>query len=79
MSRSYRKTPITGISLAESEKQDKRLANRAFRRKSKVAIIHGDEPPFSIRSVSEVYCFAKDGKQYCRAEIVAKDPELMRK
>ncbi|MDO5058510.1 MAG: hypothetical protein Q4D82_01040 [Neisseria sp.] len=38
MSRSRRKTPIRGVTAAESEKQDKRFANRAFRRKEKMAL-----------------------------------------
>jgi hypothetical protein len=32
MSRSYRKTPIRGITTADSEKRDKQLANRRLRR-----------------------------------------------
>lgn len=32
MSRSYRRTPIFGITVAETEKQDKRRANRKWRR-----------------------------------------------
>ena len=79
MSRSYRKTPIVGWTTAESEKQDKRKANRAFRRKSRVAIASGKEPPFSIRCVSNIWSFAKDGKGYCHAETIAKYPDLMRK
>lgn len=31
MSRSYRHTPITGITTAESEKRDKQLASRRWR------------------------------------------------
>lgn len=79
MSRSYRKTPIMGWTTAVSEKQDKRKANRAFRRQTKTAIASNKEPPFSIRQVSDVWCFAKDGKGYCHAETIVKYPDLMRK
>ncbi len=32
MSRSFRKTPVFGITTVKSEKQDKRIANRVYRR-----------------------------------------------
>lgn len=35
MSRSYRKTPIFGITTAESEKEDKKLWHKSFRTKAK--------------------------------------------
>lgn len=76
MSRSYRKTPICGITTAESEKQDKRLANRLFRRNARQLLKLGKEPPFTIRVVSNVYSFEKDGKQYFSA---MKYPYLLRK
>lgn len=79
MSRSYRKTPICGYTCAESEKQDKRVANRKFRRESRVAIRKGKEPPISLKQISNVWDFAKDGKQYLRKATLAKFPDLMRK
>lgn len=36
MSRSYRKSPYCGVTTARSEKDDKRIGNRKFRRKAKV-------------------------------------------
>jgi hypothetical protein len=80
MSRSFKKHPIIGNSCAESEKKDKVRAHKKFRRKSKVKVnkidtntlLHGDfwddEPevvlPEKLEEVSNVYNFAKDGKQY---------------
>ena len=62
MSRSRRKTPVCSLTCAESEKQDKRLANRAFRRGVKLALITGQAMPV-MREVSQVYDWDKDGKQ----------------
>lgn len=76
MSRSYKKTPIYGITNAESEKQDKRIANRRFRRNARQLVKIGKEPPFNIRVVSNAYSFDKDGKQYFSA---MKYPYLLRK
>lgn len=61
MSRSRKKNPFCGIAIADSEKMDKRLANRAWRRRVRVAIQTGRVIPLQ-REVSEVYMFAKDGK-----------------
>ena len=38
MSRSRRKKPCTGITTSESEKQDKRFANRKYRRAVKIRL-----------------------------------------
>jgi hypothetical protein len=75
MSRSRRRTPITGWTTAESEKEDKRRANRAFRAAAKEAIRRSEEPPHHIRCVSEVYSWAKDGKTW----LGDRHPNLMRK
>lgn len=71
MSRSYMRTPITGHTTAVSEKQDKRLANRRLRRAAHQRLrglengVECDavEVP-TIRDVSNVYSFDKDGKQW---------------
>lgn len=76
MSRSYRKTPICGITTAISEKRDKQIANRRFRRNTRQLVKVGQEAPFHIRMVSNVYNFDKDGKQYFSA---IKYPYLLRK
>lgn len=51
MSRSRRRTPIIGITTADSEKQDKRRANRSWR----AAIRHAFSDPWTM---------AKDGKKW---------------
>ena len=76
MSRSYKKTPICGITTSESEKKDKQIANRRFRRNSHQLVKIGKEPPFRTREVSNAYDFDKDGKQYFSAQ---KYPSLLRK
>ena len=76
MSRSIKKNPVVGHTCAESEKQDKRFANRRFRKRARDAIAAGKEPPASIREVSEVWTFAKDGKHRLDAE---RFPQVRRK
>ena len=63
MSRSRRKTPKFGIA-GDSDKQDKRLANRKLRRAVRVALDHGDEVLPELREVSDVWSMSKDGKIY---------------
>jgi len=63
MSRSFKKNPITGNTKAESEKQDKRDANRKLRHANKIAVKKGDEPVLQ-RESSDVWKFSKDGKRY---------------
>lgn len=62
MSRSYRKTPVSGITCADSEKQDKRIANRRYRRRAQQAVHHEKEIFPLVREVSNVWTFDKDGK-----------------
>ncbi len=64
MSRSFRKTPIFGHTTAESEKEDKRMANRATRRAVKIALKIGKDVLPDLREKGNVYNFAKDGKSY---------------
>ena len=66
MSRSRRKTPKTGITTAETEKENKRQANRKFRRVTKVKVKKGgDELPLT-KELSNVWSFDKDGKKFLR-------------
>ncbi len=58
MSRSKKKTPVTGMTTARSEKEDKRHANRILRRVSKP----DPENAPALREVSDVWGMAKDGK-----------------
>jgi len=75
MSRSRRKTPVCSLTCAESEKQAKQMANKAFRRRVKGALATGRTMPVQ-REVSQVYSFAKDGKQWFDPE---EFPKEMRK
>ncbi len=63
MSRSYRKTPIFGNCICRSEKKDKRIANRAYRRIVRHCLKAGKELPLK-REVSNIWSFGKDGKSY---------------
>lgn len=70
MSNSRKKTPICGHTTAVSEKQDKRLANRRFRRtvRQQLGVVgvgeDADAVITDIRAVSNVWQFDKDGKQF---------------
>jgi len=63
MSRSRRKTPICGITTAESDKRDKQLGNRRYRRAANVAVGKGEDVPVYDLLVNP-YSFSKDGRQY---------------
>ncbi len=64
MARSRRNTPIVPITSSVSEKQDKRMANRALRRAVNVAIKSGKEDLPVIDDVSNPWAMDKDGKAY---------------
>jgi hypothetical protein len=69
MSRSLKRTPITGMTDADSEKNDKRIANRKLRRSTRqiLSLVGIDCDPIAlptIRDVSNVAIFAKGGKQW---------------
>lgn len=66
MSRSKKKTPKTGITHAETEKADKRNANRKFRRITKVQVKKGDNTFVNLKEISNVWLFDKDGKQFLK-------------
>jgi hypothetical protein len=65
MGKSKRKTKIFGH-CGNSEKKDKRLANRMFRRKQKAAIEVGefDKIPIDMEEVCPIWSMSKDGKEY---------------
>ena len=75
MSRSRRKTPVVGWTLAESEKGDKQKANRKLRRLAKEAVRLAKEPPIQ-RETSNIWLMDKDGKQRFDP---SEHPKLMRK
>ena len=73
MSRSKKKIPILG-NCGGSDKQDKRKANRIYRRVIKELIAKDKELP-QIREISNVWSFNKDGKRYitnCKKEWLRK-------
>lgn len=80
MSRSFRHTPVTGITTARSEKADKRQAHRnlraAERAAMETAIVEGEAIFPVLREVANVYSFEKDGKQRFDAK---SNPRMMRK
>lgn len=64
MSRSRKKVAVCGCTCKESEKKDKRIANRKFRKLTKQNILNNfDKIPWRMREISRIWDFAKDGKQ----------------
>lgn len=77
MSRSRKKNPFCGISLAKSEKSDKQIANRKNRRINKEILkTFDDSKLLSIFETSDKWIMAKDGKQMINP---LKNPECIRK
>ena len=78
MSRSKKRTPISGIAGASSEKQDKRLYNRRYRRVCEqfLRVNPAGELMPHLRGYSNPWAMAKDGKVWFDPE---KYPERMRK
>lgn len=67
MSNSKKKTPITGNTRSESEKDDKRRANRKMRRKMRCTNIDLSDCDLLTpikEEYSDAWSFAKDGKRY---------------
>lgn len=66
MTRSRKKTPIVGVSTAESEKSDKLLAHRRERKKVRDVLRVEAEPDIlpHTHEVSDPWVMAKDGKIY---------------
>jgi hypothetical protein len=78
MARSYKKTPVVSYNSSESEKQDKRFANRRLRRSvnlklAQVETIDFDEDLMfpEVREVSDIWNFDKDGKHYFSIEVAS--------
>lgn len=69
MGKSYRKSKICGWTTAKSEKQDKRFHNRKMRKRVHDQLSKEDfDTPFPVDDeVSDVWNFAKDGKQYWKS------------
>lgn len=78
MSRSKKKTPVGGITGACSEKQDKRLYNRRYRRVCKQVLHVNPKSELlpHLREYSNLWCMDKDGKNWFDPE---EYPKRMRK
>ena len=65
MSRSRKKTPITGVTTARSEADDKKAWHRAIRRAEKVRIsTKPEDATLPERQFTSAWNRAKDGKIY---------------
>lgn len=70
MARSYKNTPISGITTCESDKKDKQKANRTTRRNERVSLAvvsladNGEEHLGTHRFEDNPSYFSKDGKQF---------------
>lgn len=78
MSRSFKKNPVTGITSALSEKEDKRNCNRTIRRKNRQINFTNDDVYRFVekREVMNIWLMDKDGKMRFDPK---KHPKLMRK
>jgi len=78
MSRSYRTTPASGVTTAESEKLEKSLANRKGRRMVRQILASSPEDAvFPLKlEISDVWDMEKDGKSWFDPK---ECPKLMRK
>lgn len=79
MSRSFKHTTISAITTAQSEKRDKQLANRRFRRISRHRVRIEAEPLIHLNEISDVWDFQKDGKRYFDSDEAKLFPKLFRK
>lgn len=66
MARSYRRTPIHGHTMADSEKDDKRRCARRRRNRTHrtEALAADGDADFGAEARDGGYVFAKDGKTY---------------
>lgn len=76
MSRSRRRTPIRGITSAESEKSDKQTSHRKLRRAVRQRALEIDTLLPLERELTDPWSMAKDGKKPFNP---ARHPKLMRK
>lgn len=77
MSRSRKRTPVTGVTLAESEKQDKAASHRVYRRTLKQRISPDLETPLPTeRQLTDPRDMAKEGKSRYDATL---PPKRLRK
>ena len=67
------------MTTAQSEKRDKQLANRRFRRISKHRVRIDKEPLIDLNEISDIWDFQKDGKRYFFPDEARLFPKLFRK
>jgi hypothetical protein len=75
MARSRKKTPIFGMTTAESDKADKVAAHRSARHRARQLLHVGVEDIPSSRDIENPWKYSKDGKRFWRDA----QPEHMRK
>ena len=61
MSRSFKKHPFTAVCCYFSNKKDKIIANRLFRRISKQRLKLDKDPLYSLKECSDTWNFESDG------------------
>ena len=61
MGGSRKKSPCVSWVCCFSNKKDKRIANRIFRKLSKSRLLKGGDLPYRLREVSDTYSFSSDG------------------
>jgi hypothetical protein len=66
VSRSRKKIPILGFSSSESEKKDKRMANRMFRRINKQLLHTGNDLVNDMNEIMTRWEMDKDDKRYVK-------------
>ncbi len=77
MSRSKKKTPVSGITTAKSEKRDKQASHRKIRRRVRQLPVESGDVVLPLeRQLSNPWTMSKDGKACFDP---AKYPEKMRK
>ena len=64
MSRSFKRNPFMCYCIYVSNKKDKTVANRLFRKRSKQRLKQGEEPLHSLKEISDTWNFDSDGLAY---------------
>lgn len=64
MSRSFKHSPCVAVVCYSSNKKDKILTNRLFRRVSKYNLRNNKPMPLRLREIRDVWDFVSDGLAY---------------
>ncbi len=62
MSRSFKKSPVSGWTCKESEKFDKQKYNRRLRKKNRTELKKGSEIFSNKKEIIDIWNMSKDGK-----------------